>query len=130
MPFQGSARRPLLISTKFRASTSWRSCFPSFRQFLCGLSSIASVFAFVIASAAGSPPSGSLDEASQKIIEERPFEPLPQDIGKLGLQQMLRRLSTTARIMQTVAHPDDEDGGMLTLESRGEGASVLLMTLN
>ncbi len=32
--------------------------------------------------------------------------------------------------MQTVAHPDDEDGGMLTLESRGRGASVLLMTLN
>ena len=42
----------------------------------------------------------------------------------------LRRLSTTARLMQTVAHPDDEDGGMLTLESRGRGASVLLMTLN
>ncbi len=31
---------------------------------------------------------------------------------------MLLRLSTTARLMQTVAHPDDEDGGMLTLESR------------
>ena len=31
--------------------------------------------------------------------------------------------------MQTTAHPDDEDGGMLTLESRGKGASVLLMTL-
>jgi len=43
---------------------------------------------------------------------------------------MLGRLSTTARLMQTVAHPDDEDGGMLTLESRGQGASVLLMTLN
>ncbi len=43
---------------------------------------------------------------------------------------MMRRLNTTARLMQTVAHPDDEDGGMLTLESRGHGASVLLMTLN
>ncbi len=42
----------------------------------------------------------------------------------------LRRLGTTARLMQTVAHPDDEDGGMLTLESRGRGANVLLMTLN
>jgi LmbE family N-acetylglucosaminyl deacetylase len=55
---------------------------------------------------------------------------LPQDQGALGLRQMLRRLATTARVMQTVAHPDDEDGGMLTLESRGRGASVLLMTLN
>lgn len=32
--------------------------------------------------------------------------------------------------MQVVAHPDDEDGGLLTLEARGHGASVLLMTLN
>ena len=43
---------------------------------------------------------------------------------------MLRRLKTTANLMQTVAHPDDEDGGMLTLESRGHGDNVLLMTLN
>jgi len=55
---------------------------------------------------------------------------LPQDQGVLGLRQMLPRLGTTAHLMQTVAHPDDEDGGMLTLESRGHGASVLLMTLN
>jgi LmbE family N-acetylglucosaminyl deacetylase len=47
----------------------------------------------------------------------------------LGLKQMLLRLGTTARLMQVTAHPDDEDGGMLTLESRGEGASVLLMSL-
>ncbi len=59
-----------------------------------------------------------------------PLDPLPQDTGTAGLKQMLRRLQTTARLMQTVAHPDDEDGGMLTLESRGEGASVLLLTLN
>ncbi len=56
--------------------------------------------------------------------------PLPQDTGAAGLKQMLLRLRTTARLMQTVAHPDDEDGGMLTLESRGKGASVLLLTLN
>ncbi len=55
---------------------------------------------------------------------------IPQDQGILGLRLELRRLGTTARLMQTVAHPDDEDGGMLTLESRGRGVSVLLMTLN
>jgi len=43
---------------------------------------------------------------------------------------MLRRLHTTARLMHTVAHPDDEDGGMLTLESRGHGDAVLQLTLN
>ena len=59
-----------------------------------------------------------------------PVDPLPQDTGALGLKQMLLRLQTTAHLMQTTAHPDDEDGGMLTLESRGKGASVLLLTLN
>jgi LmbE family N-acetylglucosaminyl deacetylase len=63
-----------------------------------------------------------------------PYQGVPpellQDQGTLGLRLMLERLTTTARLMQTVAHPDDEDGGMLTLESRGRGVSVLLMTLN
>jgi LmbE family N-acetylglucosaminyl deacetylase len=55
---------------------------------------------------------------------------LPQDKGVAGLRMELRRLGTTGRLMQVVAHPDDEDGGMLTLESRGRGVSTLLMTLN
>ena len=55
---------------------------------------------------------------------------LPEDRGAAGLAQMLRKLGTTARMMQTTAHPDDEDGGMLTYESRGLGVDVLLMTLN
>src|SRR5713101_8227587 len=52
-----------------------------------------------------------------------PVDPLPQDTGAAGLKQMLLRLQTTA-------HPDDEDGGMLTLESRGKGVTALLLTLN
>ncbi|MFZ0955324.1 MAG: PIG-L family deacetylase [Candidatus Sulfotelmatobacter sp.] len=55
---------------------------------------------------------------------------LPQDQGTAGLRLELLRLGTTARLMQVVAHPDDEDGGMLTLEARGHGVSTLLMTLN
>jgi LmbE family N-acetylglucosaminyl deacetylase len=55
---------------------------------------------------------------------------LPQDEGVAGLRLELLRLGTTARLMQVVAHPDDEDGGMLTLEARGHGVSTLLMTLN
>jgi LmbE family N-acetylglucosaminyl deacetylase len=55
---------------------------------------------------------------------------LPQDQGAAGLRLALRRLGTTGRLMQVVAHPDDEDGGMLTLEARGRGVSTLLMTLN
>jgi LmbE family N-acetylglucosaminyl deacetylase len=55
---------------------------------------------------------------------------IPQDEGVAGLRLELLRLGTTARLMQVVAHPDDEDGGMLTLEARGRGVSTLLMTLN
>ena len=57
-------------------------------------------------------------------------KPLAVDTGTTGLKMTLRRLHTTARLMHTVAHPDDEDGGMLTLESRGHGDSVLQLTLN
>ncbi len=55
---------------------------------------------------------------------------IPQDEGVAGLRQQLRRMGTTGRLMQIVAHPDDEDGGMLTLEARGRGVNTLLMTLN
>src|SRR6195256_3478504 len=57
------------------------------------------------------------------------YEPLPQETGAAGLKLMLRRLQTTARLMQVTAHPDDEDGGMLTLEARGKGGSTLLLRL-
>jgi len=56
--------------------------------------------------------------------------PLPQDTGTVHLYQLLLKLKTTARIMHTTAHPDDEDGGMMTLEARGKGATVLLFTVN
>jgi LmbE family N-acetylglucosaminyl deacetylase len=59
-----------------------------------------------------------------------PVDPLPQDSGVPGLKDTLRRLHTTARLMHTTAHPDDEDGGILTLESRGKGVTALLLTLN
>ena len=56
--------------------------------------------------------------------------PLPQDTGAPGLLQAIQHLRNTGRLMQTTAHPDDEDGGMLTLMSRGTGAHVTLLTLN
>jgi LmbE family N-acetylglucosaminyl deacetylase len=69
--------------------------------------------------------------AAHKVDQnaDRYYEPLPQETGASGLKLTLRRLQTTARLMQTVAHPDDEDGGMLTLEARGKGVSTVLMTL-
>jgi LmbE family N-acetylglucosaminyl deacetylase len=68
-------------------------------------------------------------ETAEKTPVDHYYEPLPQETGAAGLKLMLRRLRTTGRLMQVDAHPDDEDGGMLTLEARGKGVSTLLMTL-
>lgn len=76
-----------------------------------------------------SPASTAITDFPQLPYQGSPAE-IPQDKGAAGLRLMLRRLGTTAHLMQTVAHPDDEDGGMLTLESRGRGDRVLLLTLN
>src|SRR6266700_1659113 len=57
------------------------------------------------------------------------YDPLPQDTGESGLKLQLRKLQTTGRLMMVVAHPDDEDGGLLTREARGKGVQTLLMTL-
>lgn len=52
------------------------------------------------------------------------------DRGAAGLWQSLRALHTRASLIQFTAHPDDEDGGMLTYESRYVGADTSLLTLN
>jgi LmbE family N-acetylglucosaminyl deacetylase len=63
-------------------------------------------------------------------VKPRDSHELPIDQGALGLEQMLRKLNTRASLMNIVAHPDDEDGGMLTLYSRGVGARVADLSLN
>ena len=62
-------------------------------------------------------------------VKPRDGRELPIDTGVLGLQQLLRKLNTRASILNIVAHPDDEDGGMLTLYSRGLGARVTDLSL-
>ncbi|WP_229668585.1 PIG-L family deacetylase [Edaphobacter acidisoli] len=49
--------------------------------------------------------------------------------GAIALWQSLLKLRTRASLMMIVAHPDDEDGGMLTYEARGQGAHVAMLTL-
>ncbi|HWC65164.1 MAG TPA: PIG-L family deacetylase, partial [Thermoanaerobaculia bacterium] len=51
------------------------------------------------------------------------------DHGAAALERSLRQASTTASFLQVTAHPDDEDGGLLTLLSRGRGVRVGLVTL-
>jgi len=99
------------------------------------------LLAFLLAAATGMPAFAQ-NAAAQQPSDSKPaadtsasptadgyYEPLPQDTGETGLQMILRKLQTTGRLMQVDAHPDDEDGGMLTLEARGKGVETLLMTL-
>jgi LmbE family N-acetylglucosaminyl deacetylase len=79
--------------------------------------------ALTLAQANGSP-----------IVDARPAAranalPLPEDRGITALEESLRRLSTFRSVMAIVAHPDDEDGAMLTYESRVKGARAALLTL-
>ncbi len=43
----------------------------------------------------------------------------PQDAGAAGTWQALQKLHTTASVMHTTAHPDDEHGGVIARLSRG-----------
>ncbi len=47
----------------------------------------------------------------------------------IPLEQDLKRLGTTASVLMIVAHPDDEDGALLTYLSRGLGVRATLLTL-
>lgn len=57
-------------------------------------------------------------------------EEIPANRGAAAVWQSLKKLHTRASLLMITAHPDDEDGGMLTAESRGRGARVTLLTLN
>ena len=80
---------------------------------------------------------GSLDLNAQQSTAAPPAHsepqvtalPLPEDRGEAALAQTLKRLGTTASVMTIVAHPDDEDGALLTYLSRGLGVRATLLTL-
>lgn len=57
-------------------------------------------------------------------------QPLAEDRGAAQLEQTLKQLGTTASVLYIDAHPDDEDGALMTYLARGLGARVTLLTLN
>ena len=67
--------------------------------------------------------------AGERVSPQDPADTLPLNHGAPALQQLLAKLRTRASLMLIVAHPDDEDGGLLTYESRGQGARVAMLTL-
>jgi LmbE family N-acetylglucosaminyl deacetylase len=76
-------------------------------------------------------PSSTESELAQIPLPEPSAEalPLPEDRGVADLEQTLKRLGTTASVLFIVAHPDDEDGALMTYLSRGHGVRVTLLTL-
>ncbi|MBI1762509.1 MAG: PIG-L family deacetylase [Acidobacteria bacterium] len=53
-----------------------------------------------------------------------------ENTGAAAAWRALLRLRTTATVLHTTAHPDDEDGAMLTWLTRHEGVRTGLLTLN
>jgi LmbE family N-acetylglucosaminyl deacetylase len=78
-------------------------------------------------------PSDSVRAQSPSAVDDKPLvaaQPLDFDRGAAALWQSLLKLHTRKSVLMVTAHPDDEDGGTLTYESRGQGARVSLLTLN
>jgi LmbE family N-acetylglucosaminyl deacetylase len=54
--------------------------------------------------------------------------PLDEEQGHVALGLVLRHLANTGIFMQTTAHPDDEDNGLLVMLNRGQGYRTALAT--
>ena len=71
----------------------------------------------------------SLPDSTAKTVRAQAQQPA-ENKGAAAAWQALLRLRSTATVLHTTAHPDDEDGAMLTWLSRHEGARTGLLTLN
>jgi LmbE family N-acetylglucosaminyl deacetylase len=72
----------------------------------------------------------SLAIAAAVVAADSHLPPLSIDRGAAGAWQKVLKLQTTASLLHTTAHPDDEHSGMLTMASRGWGARTALLTIN
>src|SRR6185312_6398570 len=89
------------------------------------------VLAVVTASGQNSTPAerDPANLAGEQIRPAVTVRKVAANEGAVALWQSLQKLRTRASLMMVVAHPDDEDGGMLTYEVRGQGAHVAMLTL-
>ncbi len=71
-----------------------------------------------------------LDAAQHAALVNADAMHIDLNRGAAGLSRWLMALRTRASMLMVVAHPDDEDGGLLAYQTRGFGARAALMTLN
>jgi hypothetical protein len=81
----------------------------------------ATIFTLIICFAIISFPSTSSPAQVREPAENK---------GAAAAWRALLRLRTTARVLHTTAHPDDEDAALLTWLARNQGAYTALLTLN
>ena len=93
---------------------------------LAGLGVVSLVAATVVWGQELRDPANLAGERVRASVTE---DPIPANKGALALEQSLIKLRTRASLLMIVAHPDDEDGGMLTYESRGRGVRTGTLTL-
>ncbi len=63
--------------------------------------------------------------AAPAQLRVQPVAELPGDVA---LRLMLRKLSSSGTFMETTAHPDDEDNGLLAMMSHGLGMRTVLVS--
>jgi len=61
--------------------------------------------------------------------DNRNTYPLPEDRGTAGIYEAFRKLPVYVRVLYTTAHPDDENGAMLTWLAREAHARTALFSL-
>ncbi|MGH9488373.1 MAG: PIG-L family deacetylase [Terriglobales bacterium] len=86
---------------------------------------VAGLLTWATAAGAQAPPPRAIAIAPQVAARQ-----LEMDRGAAAVWQSLEKLHTRASLLMIEAHPDDEDGGLLTYESRGQGVRTALLTLN
>src|SRR5580658_9540537 len=63
------------------------------------------------------------------IAANAQVEPLAINSNAAAAYESLLRLRTTATVLNTTAHPDDEDGALLTWLARSQGVRTALLTM-
>src|SRR5215208_6416646 len=70
-----------------------------------------------------------LPVAACVLVSDAQVRPI-YDMGAAGMTQVLQRLQTTASVLHTGAHPDDEDSAFMARTARGDHARVAYVSLN
>jgi LmbE family N-acetylglucosaminyl deacetylase len=99
-------------------------------RMFAGWSAVAGmVFATLSGAAIGQELRDPANLKGERVRASAIEDPIPANKGALALEQSLIKLRTRASLLMIVAHPDDEDGGMLTYEARGQGVRAAMLTL-